>query len=267
MIITTGDSTAAPIIERARELAKELHCRYLDRRKQSLPQLAKRYGDEHFLVLLNDRTRYVWIGHTDLTYHPSMGFIRSKRLLAGEGDTMITASRVEPGDVVLDCTAGLGSDSIVFATAVGDQGRVDACESQFHLYALVREGLRSYESDVPAINEAMRRVHMHRDSHETLLTRLPDRSVDIVYFDPMFRTTIEESAHMDPLRQIANHEAIKESTIQEARRVARKTIVMKELNGSKEFERLGFERVVWTKNSKLAYGVIDIGNIGNKHEC
>lgn len=260
MIITTGDSTAPQVIERARKLAVELGCRYLDRRKQSLPQLAKRHGDDQFLVLLSDRTRYVWVGHTDLTYHPSMGFIRAKRLLSGEADTMISAARIEHGDTVLDCTAGLGSDSIVFAIAVGEEGRVIACESQLPLYALVREGLQTYESDVPKINEAMRRIQMRHSSHDEVLKQMEDQSVDVVYFDPMFRKTVEQSAHMDPLRQVANQEPLNKDVIVEACRVARKAVVMKELNGSEEFGRLGFKEVVWTKNSKLAYGVITIDN-------
>ena len=259
MIITTGDSTPLPVIERARKLAKELNCRFLERRNQSIPQLARRFGDEHFIVLLDDRTRYVWTGHTDLTYHPSMAFIRAKRLLAGETDTMILASRAVKGDHVLDCTAGLGSDSLVFSVVVGPEGKVTACESQLPLFALVREGLQRYESDIPEVNEAMRRIHMRHESHDSVLRRMQDRSVDIVYFDPMFRETVEASAHMDPLRQVANHEPLSEDSIKEACRVARKTVVMKELRDSTEFERLGFKRVVRT-NSKLAYGVIDIGN-------
>lgn len=260
MIITTGDSTSSSVIERARQLAEELNCRFIDRRKQSLPQLAKRYKDDQFLVFLSDRTRYVWIGHTDLTYHPSMAFVRAKRLLEGESDTMITASRAEAGDHVLDCTAGLGSDSLVFAVVTGAEGKVTACESEFPLYALVREGMQRYESDMPLIDAAMRRVEMVHMPHQQLLKQLPDASHDIVYFDPMFRSTVEASAHMDPLRHMANHEPLSKDTIAEACRVARKTVVMKELRDSTEFERLGFSQVIRTKNSKLAYGVITIGN-------
>ena len=241
MIITTGDSTSSSVIEHARQLAEELNCRFIDRRKQSLPQLARRYKDDQFLVFLSDRTRYVWIGNTDLTYHPSMAFVRAKRLLEGETDTMITASRAEAGDHVLDCTAGLGSDSLVFAVVTG-------------------EGMQRYESDMPLIDAAMRRVEMVHMPHQQLLKQLPDRSQDIVYFDPMFRNTVEASAHMDPLRHMANHEPLSKETIAEACRVARKTVVMKELRDSSEFERLGFSQIIRTNNSKLAYGVITIGN-------
>ncbi|WP_028546688.1 class I SAM-dependent methyltransferase [Paenibacillus taiwanensis] len=261
MIITTGDSTSPHVIAQAQSLAKELGCLYTTRRKQSFPQLRKRYGDDQFLIMMDSGIRYTQIGQADLTYHPSMAFIRSKRLLNGESDTMIRAARTKPGDVVLDCTAGLGGDALVFSMAVGDTGSVTACESQLPLYVLVREGLRAYVSEVEEINRAMRRIRMEHSPYLDMLLRLPDRSVDTIYFDPMFRLPVHESAAIDPLRHLANHEPLAAEAVQEAIRVARKTVVMKELRGSEEFTRLGFSRVERT-GSKLAYGVIDI--VGNE---
>lgn len=52
-----------------------------------------------------------------------------KRLRNGEPDTLLALAGVRPGDRIVDCTAGLGSDAIVFAFAVGDEGTVVALES------------------------------------------------------------------------------------------------------------------------------------------
>ncbi|WP_195570776.1 class I SAM-dependent methyltransferase [Paenibacillus sp. 1001270B_150601_E10] len=259
MIVTTGDSTSAEWIDHAQKLAKELGARYVVREGQSVPRMVKKYRDEDFLIIMNHSVRFVRVGQTDMTYHPSMAFIRAKRLLAGRSDGMIRASRVEADDIVLDCTAGLGSDSLVFSIAVGDKGHVIACESELSLYALVKAGLRHYESQVPEINEAMRRIEMRHGEHLDQLKQMEDKSVDIVYFDPMFREPVEESASIVPLRQVANHASLRMESIQEARRVARKTVVLKELRNSGEFERLGFDRVELS-GSKLAYGVIDIAD-------
>ena len=50
-----------------------------------------------------------------MEFHPSMGFVRLKRVLNGKPDPMLEASGMEEGDSVLDCTAGLGADALVFS--------------------------------------------------------------------------------------------------------------------------------------------------------
>ncbi|MCR8842844.1 class I SAM-dependent methyltransferase [Paenibacillus sp. SC116] len=259
MIITTGDMTSDALIERARQLAKHIEVPFVERRKQSLPRMMKRLGDDQFIVLTDDEVRFTQVGKTDLFYHPSMAYLRIKRHLSGIEDVMIRAAKVQAGDTILDCTAGLGSDALVFAVAAGASGRVIACESELAMYALVREGLQTYTTELEVVNEAMRRIEMIHSNHLDLLKSLPDRSVDVVYFDPMFRKPVRTSAAIDPLRNVANHEALQEDVIEEAKRVARRSIVLKELKYSGEFKRLGFEETVQT-GSKLAYGVIAIDN-------
>lgn len=81
--------------------------------------------------------------------------------------------------------------------------------------------------------------------------------MDIVYFDPMFREPITDSASINPLRHYANGEPLDEESVREAVRVARKTVVLKEARYSGEFERLGFSLPERGK-SKITYGVISI---------
>lgn len=103
----------------------------------------------------------------------------------------------------------------------------------------------------------MRRIEVRHSHHLDYLKSLPDRSVDIVYFDPMFREPIAESASIHPLRHYANGEPLEMESVREAVRVARKTVVMKEARSSGEFERLGFTLPERGK-SKITYGVISI---------
>ena len=86
----------------------------------------------------------------------------------------------------------------------------------------------------------MRRIEVRHSHHLDYLKSLPDQSVDIVYFDPMFREPITDSASINPLRHYANGEPLDAESVREAIRVARKTVVMKEARSSGEFERLGF---------------------------
>ena len=83
-------------------------------------------------------------------------------------------------------------------------------------------------------------------------------SYDAVYFDPMFRRPVHESEGMNALRVLADARALTAEVIAEARRVARRRVVMKERQGSREFARLGFTDLAGGKYSRIAYGVMEI---------
>lgn len=258
MIVTTAAKPTELTMAKAKSLADELSGRFQLRNGRTLSQLMTAGLEDQLLVVLDNEVRY-YTGSTaeqPLYYHPSMAFVRVKRLLRGENDPLIDLSGCKPGDSVIDCTAGLAADSLVFSIAVGAEGSVTALESEPVLHAVVREGLYSYQSSLPEVDEAMRRIKLKRSNHTDYLSSLPDKSVDIVYFDPMFEAAIEESSAIGPLRSLANHGKLSESAVHEAVRVARKCVMLKEQRGSNEFERLGFTRCKTKKTSKITYGVI-----------
>jgi len=253
-VTTSYDPNAAQLAE-ARRLAGTLGGRCLQRRQMTLAQLRARFGDEDILVISKERLEYHHDGRQPLFFHPSTAAVRVKRLRNGEPDTLLALAGVRPGDRIVDCTAGLGSDAIVFAFAVGDEGTVVALESAAIPAFLLAEGLKSYHSDVPGLNEAMRRIQVHPVDHLTYLRGLPDDSCDVVYFDPMFRKPITESNSIRAIRGIADDRALSEEAVAEAKRVSRRCVVMKEHRDSMEFERLGFA-VAHRSSTKIAYGVI-----------
>ncbi|MFD1954798.1 class I SAM-dependent methyltransferase [Paenibacillus thailandensis] len=259
MIVTTSDRPKPEALSKAAALAKELSARLAPRNNRTLGKLSEQLRDDKLMVVTDRELRYYYAGpkNAPLYFHPSMAYVRVKRLRAGESDPLVAVSRCVPGDSVLDCTAGLGADALVFSYAVGPGGSVTALESQLPLYVVVREGLATYKSDLADADEAMRRIRMVNASHLDYLRRQPDRSVDIVYFDPMFREPIHESSALEPLRGLANEDALSPEAVAHAVRVARKSVVMKEHKDSGEFERLGFERR-HANTSKIAYGVIDV---------
>lgn len=255
MLVTTSYEPTTNIWQKAERVALEIGARLVPRKADSMKQLRSKYHDSSVLLVTKDEIRYYVEEQIAIFFHPSMGAIRVKRMLRGEKDLLLQAADAMTGDSVLDCTAGLASDAIVFAHGVGDSGRVIAIESETVMALLIREGLAAYDSDIPELNAAMRRIKVERANHETYLRALDSHSVDIIYFDPMFRQPLEESSSMNPLREVANLEAISLSTIGEARRVARKSIVLKEHKDSPEFARLGFDKVL-RSNTKITYGVI-----------
>jgi hypothetical protein len=220
--------------------------------------MRRKYGAQDILAATEEGLRYYPHGGNDnqpLFFHPSMAGVRLKRLMRGESDTMLTVAGVRPGDKVLDCTAGMASDAIVFAYAVGPQGRVVALESEPLVHLIASEGLARYPAEFPELDAAMRRVELLRADHLDFLRGLEAGSFDVVYFDPMFRCPVEDSGWLSPLRDAANGEPLRAEAVREAVRVARRCVVLKERSRSREFARLGFTPLD-RKGSSTDYGVI-----------
>ncbi|WP_223066276.1 class I SAM-dependent methyltransferase [Paenibacillus caui] len=257
MIITTGEHESPRTVARAQALARESGAAYARRSGRSLNELRSRYEDNDVLIILENGVRLAGAAGNPMEFHPSMSYVRAKRLLKGEKDSMLEAACAVPGDLIVDCTAGLGADSIMFALGAGGKGKVIALESSFPLYLLLREGLQTYQSGIPEFNKALQRIEARHTEHLEGLRSMPDKSADIVYFDPMFRDPTLESSSLSPLRSYANAAPLRQEAIAEARRVARKTVVLKEKRDSGEFERLGFETPARSR-SKITYGVMHL---------
>ncbi|WP_438350974.1 class I SAM-dependent methyltransferase [Paenibacillus sp. FA6] len=259
MIITTGNAAAQQWVKRAETIAVDTGFTYVPRESTSLTKLMERSGEAVALVVLEGGARLVRPDGSSIEYHPSMGYVRAKRVLKGDPDPMLDAAGMQAGDSVLDCTAGLGSDSLVFAVKAGSEGHVTAIESSIDMAVLLKEGFGHYVTGLETVNQAMRRIEVKHGHHLDILREMPDDSVDIVYFDPMFREPLMDSAAINPLREFANGDALSLDSIQEAVRVARKTVMLKEKWGSPEFARLGF-RMLERNHSKITYGVIFLDN-------
>lgn len=260
MIVTTSQAPHEQLLAYAQGLARELNAQLIPRRQMSVRKLMERSGAPFMLVATEHELRLYERDKLDkpFIYHPSMALPKLKAMLHGAEESLIKYSGCEQGDVVLDCTAGLCSDSLLFSQAVGSDGQVIALESEQLLYIVVREGLANYRIEPAAIEQAMRRIELKLADHEQYLSSLPDRSVDIVYFDPMFRQPLHESSAIGSIRDIANKHALSHAVIDQAKRVARKCVLLKEHSMSDEFERLGFERCQQARGHRVAYGKIQI---------
>ncbi|PDO11620.1 MAG: SAM-dependent methyltransferase [Candidatus Reconcilbacillus cellulovorans] len=255
MLVTTSYGADENVLRRGRRLAEELGGKWADRNRLSLAELRKRYAENDVLVVTAEGVSWHPGDGEPVTFHPGMSLVRIKRMRRGEPDRLIALSGASAGDRVIDCTAGLGADSLVFAYAVGPGGEVTAVEVSPVLHVLLREGLRDYKTDFRLWNDICSRVRPVCAHHLDVLRGMPDKSCDIVYFDPMFRSPIEASDGIRPLRRVADHTPVSSEAVKEAVRVARKSVVLKERRDSSEFERLGFREVNRTR-SDVAYGVI-----------
>ncbi len=140
---------------------------------------------------------------------------------------------LEDGDRILDCTVGLGADALVAATAVGPRGRVIGLESSAALAAWVGEGL------LRCGDPAADRIEIRAADHLAALVGLPDRSFDVVVFDPMFRHARPEPAGFDLVRRLADAAPLSAEALARARRVARRWVVVKDGAPGWDLARLG----------------------------
>lgn len=256
MFITTSKQCSRIAKTKARELANELLCEYIERGKYTLSQLMGKIDDKELLLVEDNNVRFLKRDKNDLFFHPNLAKIRITSMLKGSHDRLIEIAQVQKGDAVLDCTMGLATDAIVFSFAVGEKGNVVTVESESILALLAREGLQSYKSGIDELDGAMERVIVVHADHFEYMKRQPDKSFDVVYFDPMFRQPVNTIA-LTPLREIANNSAVRIDAIKEAKRIARKKIILKERPNSREFERLGFEEIFRNKSSDVIYGTIN----------
>lgn len=178
-----------------------------------------------------------------------------KRLLNGEQDLFLEAVGLAKGDRFLDTTAGLCSDSLIAAYAVGDKGVVDACEKDQMIAYVVGQGLQTYETEIADLQKSMRRIYLIKQDAVDYLKSVDSGSYDVVYIDPMFEEVIVESSNFQSLREAGVHESLSDEWVEEAKRVARKRVVLKAHFRSSLFEKFGFQQQT-RLTSKFHYGII-----------
>ena len=253
--MTTERKCREESVALAQKLSAELHIDYVERHKESVGKLMEKHGVAAVLVAYPNELK-LNSNAGEMFFHPNMSQLRVKNLRKGEKDHMSEAMGLHEGMSVLDCTLGFGSDAIVASFGVGETGRVVGVESSSLIAAVTGYGLQHFLPGNYPLYAAMRKIEVVNMDYLDYLREQPDNSYDVVYFDPMFRKPLTASSGISPLRGVANHAALSVEAVEEAMRVARSRVVMKEANGSNEFARLGFEQIMGGKYSKVHYGVI-----------
>jgi hypothetical protein len=214
---------------------------YAPRGRRSLAAALAGAGADAALVLSAAKA-VLAAGGEARRWSPGMGLLRAKRaraslrgrpLDATTRDPFLDAAGFREGDQVLDCTLGLGADALVAAVAVGPGGRILGIEASPALAAWVAEGLRRLP------DEAASRIEVRAADHAALLASLPERSFDVVVFDPMFRHARAEPAGFDVVRRLADPRPLSAEVLARARRVARRSVVVKDGAPGWDLARLG----------------------------
>ena len=259
-IATTGRRNQPCSIELARSAAARLNIKFVERGDRSIEELALEYGVDEIIIAKKNTLRLLTIDGRgavrEIFFHPSTAHLRIKALRAGANDRMIEAMGLTEGMRVLDCTLGLGSDSIVASYV--SRCEVVSIEINPLMAYVIERGLGTFEDDNRHVVEAMRRVRVLTADHLDILRAEPSKSFDVVYFDPMFRHALEKSSALNVIREAADHRRLSLEAIEEAKRVAQCRVVLKENARSLEFDRLGFNKFAGGRYSPIKYGVFEL---------
>jgi ubiquinone/menaquinone biosynthesis C-methylase UbiE len=257
MIITTAGRSSSVLVSKAKMLSISFGAPYKDRNGVSVEALKQKYQDD-IVVVGKDRIFLSPLdGDAKLFFHPNLAMIRAKRIIKGEEEPFIQATKLKEGMTVLDCTLGLASDGIIASMAVGANGYVTGIEGNQLLYFLAKEGLASFSSGIKDFDEAMRRIEVISGDHYAYLLQAETDSIDVVYFDPMFHSAVDTSNGINSIRGQAVTTDITTDVIAEAKRVARRRVVLKDHWKSERFVRLGFTQHK-RKTALFHYGTIEL---------
>ena len=251
--VTTGQNPHPETVRRARAFAQEHKISYMQR-SEGIATIGKTFQS---IFVFTAHEMYLWHQGHEIRFHTNMAKHRILNLMNGGLDRMQAVMELKPGDSVLDCTLGLGTDAIVASFIVGACGKVTGLEPEYPLYLLISHGLRMHVlRDKDYLIEPMRRIETIHEESLVYLKSLGENVYDTVYFDPMFRSPGIRSQGLHGLRVLSNPNALTEEHIQEALRVAAKGVILKERPGSREFMRLGFSELPPGRGASVSYGVI-----------
>lgn len=258
MIVTTSRRHAEQLYDEALSFSKKLNRPFIKRDHHSIKQMIARYNEDVFVVSKEKLSLYSKHGGAPFFYHPNAAMPRGKFFLRSGHDPLIEAAQLKEGMTFLDATLGLAADSLIAKLAVKESGRVVGVEAHEGIATIVEHGLKTWNEGDERIIEAMRAIEVVCADHLTYLRSLPDKSFDVVYFDPLFEEAILDSSGIEALRSFAIDDDLSVEAIEEAKRVARKRVVLKDHYKSSRFQAFRFQ-VIKRSNAAFYYGFIEVG--------
>ena len=256
-IVTTAGRPDEQSLQLAVFVSQVLQAKIIPRQKRSVRKLSEVY-DANVIVAGKNRFEYYAKGaEAPFFFHPNSAAFRLKRVARGEDDPMLTACALQKGDTFLDCTLGIGADSLLAAFAVGEKGKVIGVEADQNVAFIVKTGMQNYDTTELPLTACMRKIEVFHTTALDYLKKQEDDSFDVVYMDPMFEEIIEESTNFEALRYAGKHLTLTDEWVAEAKRVAKSRVVLKAHYKSDWFEKYQFQRDV-RLTAKFHFGVYEI---------
>ncbi|SOC15137.1 putative SAM-dependent methyltransferase [Ureibacillus xyleni] len=255
-VVTTAGRPDELSITLAQKACEELGVRFEERKKRSVVKISEQLNAHVIVAGKNRYEYYPQDAKAPFFFHPNSAAFRLKRVARGEHDPFLDACQLEVGNSLLDCTLGIGSDAMLAAFQVGEEGTVVGLEADPNVAFIVQNGMATYDTSELPLTSCMRHIKVIQSEAVEFLQKQPDNAFDVVYMDPMFEEVIEESNNFEALRDAGEHINLTEEWVREAIRVAKKRVVLKAHFRSTSFEQFGFKRDI-RLTSKFHYGVIE----------
>jgi 16S rRNA G966 N2-methylase RsmD len=233
--------------------------RYVERGKLSIAKMTSFHNCPVLLVTEERMELHDMNGTSPFFFHPGSAMFRVKRLLNKEPDAFVEACGLRLGMSFLDCTMGPAADSITASFVVGAAGHVKSIEANHTVARIVGNGLSNWTEGPDELLKSMRRIQVTAADYHAYLQSVPDDSFDVVYFDPMFEEAIDSNGIL-PLRSFASYSNLTIDAVNEAKRIARRRVVLKDHFRSERFAEFEFEQHI-RKTSKFHFGTIESGNV------
>jgi hypothetical protein len=244
-VVTTSRSAPTSAVERARHVAEAC----------GLPFVARAHLEAGVAALVVESTgAHLILPDRVVRSHPGMGLVRVRRLVKGnEKDPVVEAAQLRPGDSVLDPTFGFGQDATVMAHVIGSTGRLVGIEINPLLAALSMAGGPLWPAPAGA---AIARSELRCEDGRAYLRRAASSSFDVVFLDPMFQRPRPAAPDFAALRLLADDTPLSPEDIAEARRVARRWVVIKDAWPGKELDRLKVPALPFRRSAEVVLGRI-----------
>lgn len=255
--VTTTREKDEALRLKGEKISRDLDIPYIKRDNLSINKTRLKENLDYLLVVEKDKL-VIKGEDTEIFWHPNMTELKIKSIKQGNKESMIEATELKEGDSILDCTLGFAGDSIIFASVVGEKGTVVGTEVNKYIAYLAQDGLKNYNEVNDETKKYMNSIKVINTSYKNYLSKQPDNSFDVVYFDPMFKEPNKKSSSINAFRSFTEHEGLSKEDIKEALRVCRRRIVIKERYGLNNLKELGVQRYYGgTRRGSIAYGVIE----------
>ncbi|EAZ87021.1 class I SAM-dependent methyltransferase [Lysinibacillus fusiformis] len=256
-IVTTAGRPDDESMALAAFACQTLGAAFEQRKKRSVRKMSQAFQANIIVAGKNRYDYYAFGAEEPFFFHPNSAAFRLKRIARGEAEPFLEAAQLQLGDTVLDCTLGLAADAMLAAYTVGEKGRIVGLEANPNVAFIVGQGMQNYDTTELPLTACMRQIKVVQSEAVRYLKTLPANAFDVVYMDPMFEETIEESNNFEALRLAGEHVTLTDEWVQEAKRVAKKRVVLKAHFRSEWFTKYHFqqyERVT----AKFHYGVLEV---------
>ncbi|WP_141903276.1 class I SAM-dependent methyltransferase [Lysinibacillus sp. Y5S-8] len=256
-IVTTAGRPDEVSMALAAFTCQTLGATFEPRKKRSVRKISQEL-QAHVMVAGKNRYEYYAYGAQEpFFFHPNSAAFRLKRVARGEAEPFLEAAQLQQGDSLLDCTLGLAADAMLAAYSVGETGRVVGLEANPNVAFIVSRGMQTYDTSELPLTACMRRIEVVQAEAIAYLKTLPDKAFDVVYMDPMFEEVIEEANNFQALRLAGEHVTLTDEWVYEAKRVAKKRVVLKAHFRSEWFAQYGFQQLTRV-TAKFHYGVLEV---------